>query len=313
MKIFSENAPFEKGLYTIIGVLFDQPRFKRKSYQSGKLPPLCHWFFDIFTSAKHRIRVELVEACNSQKTNLSKFAKSANGSVIVLQNCDLWDATDGVMEEKFHKITVYNPFGRLADDFLVGLASEIDFDESLSSNSSWCPWFDQFALKKFKQAIRLARYYGRTKKSLSKDFNCKDELQKAMKNHFVKDDSEERATTEYQPYIQPDSDDKKEVIIGVGADFYYDPQIKEEFMKIVITSPDSRKQTLQVLVPKLSHGILMQIELCIQQRRIFMINHVKKNGDIYSFDSAKKNAIVIFDDRANCDQKYEGFLKVRCS
>ena len=316
MKIFSENEDFKKDFYTILGVVVKQPTCKRKWHKTGQLYPLCHWFLELFISAKHSVRIELVEACESQKTKLSKFTESAIGSVVVIENCDMWSYNDGVMEEKIHRITFFNPSGKLAEDFLNGLTSKLDCDESLSSNTSWCPT-DQYTVKKFKQVIRLGQYFARTKKILTKDFKPKDNLQEAMKNHYVKDDIEDDAV-EYNPYIRPDNEDDKDVIIGVGADFYYDAERKEEFINIIITTPDSKKQnTLKVLVPRLNevsktnHAYLMQIEVAIQKRLILMINHVKKNGDIYEFDSGKKNAVIIYDAHGDVDKKYGMFLKVR--
>lgn len=312
MKIFSENKPFKKGCYILIGIVFDQPKAKRKWHKTSQLYPLCHWQMDVFTSAKHRVRVELVESCISQKTNLSKFVKSAAGCVVIMENCEMWDYKDGLMEEKIHRITFYNPCGKNAEDFLNGLTANIECDESLSSNSSWDPSVDEYALKKFKQAIRLGRYYARTKKVLSKDLKSKNELQKAMMNHFLEDDAEEDATPDYQPYITPDSDVGKDVIIGVGSVFYYDAESKREFIKIQITNAERKQRTLDVLLPKLKHDVMKNIEECVHKNLILMITNVRKNDEWYSFDSEKRNAVIFYDGHEDCDQKYGLFLKVRC-
>lgn len=316
MNIFCENKPFQKGFFTLIGIVFDQPKAKRKWHKTSQLYPLCHWQMDVFISAKHRVRVELVESCFSQKTNLSKFVKSAAGSVVIMENCEMWDYQDGLMDEKIHQITFYNPCGKKAEDFINGLTANIEFDESLSSNSSWDPSVDEYALKKFKQAIRLGRYYARTKNLLSKDLKSKNELQKAMKNHFLKDDAEddaeENATPDYQPYVTPDSDVGKYVIIGVGSAFYYDADIDKMFIKIQITNRERKQRTLVVLLPKLKHDVMKKIEECFHKNLILMITNVRKNDEWYSFDSEKRNAVIFYDGHEDCDQKYGLFLKVRC-
>ena len=80
MKIFSEEK-FSRDIYTIIGVNFKPPKFKRKSFETKNDFGSKIWYMDIFTSAKHRIEIEIVESCVSQKTNLNKVTSNSNGSV----------------------------------------------------------------------------------------------------------------------------------------------------------------------------------------------------------------------------------------
>ena len=81
MKIFSEQNKFERDIYTIIGVNFKPPTFKRKSLATDTDYGRTIWYVDIFTSAKHRVEVEILDSCISQKTNLNKVTSNNNGSV----------------------------------------------------------------------------------------------------------------------------------------------------------------------------------------------------------------------------------------
>lgn len=81
MKIFSDQNKFDRDIYTIIGVNFKPPTFKRKSLETETDHGRKIWYVDIFTSAQHRVEVEIVDSCFSQKTNLNKVTSNNNGSV----------------------------------------------------------------------------------------------------------------------------------------------------------------------------------------------------------------------------------------
>ena len=59
MKIFSEKNKFEKDLYTVIGVNFKEPIMKRKTYKTEKSFGECSFFLELFTSARHRMTIEV--------------------------------------------------------------------------------------------------------------------------------------------------------------------------------------------------------------------------------------------------------------
>ena len=91
---------------------------------------------------------------------------------MVLQNVEMWSENEGLMEDSYHEILFFNTVGNLADDFLSGQTNRLDFDDTLSCNSSF-DWFCDSGVKKLKQCVRLSRYYYRIKQGLSPSFKPK--------------------------------------------------------------------------------------------------------------------------------------------
>ena len=94
---------------------------------------------------------------------------------MVLKNVEMWSETDGLMEDSYHEILFFNTVGNLADNFLSGRTDRLDFDDTLSCNSSF-DWFCDSGVKKLKQCIRLSRYYNRIKRELSSTFKPKEKI-----------------------------------------------------------------------------------------------------------------------------------------
>ena len=311
MKIFTENEPFEKGYYTIVGVVFCEPRSKRKSYRTEKCPGIVHWQLDLFISAKHRINVELVESCTSQMTNLKKWGTNGNGAVAVLNAVEMWSEMDGLMDSLSHEIMIINPIGRIANAVLDGTWVGEFHDDSLSTNPCTeilnCP----IGMKKIKQAIRLARYYRRISAMISSKDEPQNCLEKAVFEHFRIDPPKlpKLDHSHIYNYVQPGQQNgKKQIVIGVGV------KCIDDCVNIMISGKnDDESEIVQVSIAKLGLDSRKTLEDAIGHRLIILVQEVTKVGQIFEFDEKRRNCLTIFDSTNlnETETKYSSYLAVR--
>ena len=308
MKLFNENDDFQAGKFTIMGVLFSQPKRKRKNYETEIIEGVSHWMLDIFVSAKHRVTIEIVESSRTQKTKLADWSSSANGTTIICRKVEMWSEFNGLMNSPSHEISVFNPIGLMVDNFLIGKTDKIPIDEYLSSNISWFPWNQpELAIKKFKQSIRLARYYRRIIKLDLKNFEPKKKMDEAIKNHFG---SNEDQTTEgekvYQPYHFAFSDDNtKDVILGIAVEFTND------LFNLYILSKDGLEhEEVQISVAKLEDEAKEKIKQAVDANLIVMVTHSGKMDSYFHINAQQRNVLIIYDQHCDFNRKYNEFLSV---
>lgn len=307
MKIFNENNIFKEDNYIVMGVLFSQPKRKRKNFETNRIEGVSHWFIDLFTSAKHRITLEIIESCKSQKTKLSDWGSNANGTVIICRDVHMWSDMNGLMDGLTHEISVFNPCGLTVDHFLVGVNREIPIDESFSSNNKWLPWTQpEIGMKKFKQTIRLARYYRRIINLDLSELKPKKKMDEAIKQHFGIENRTREAENEYQPYYLAFSDDiNKNLLLGIGVEF------TNELLNLQIISKDGLEQEeVQVSVANLQDEAKGKIREAVEANLIIMITHCGKTDAIFQINPKKRNVLIIFDQNIDHNTKYNQFLSV---
>ena len=293
-----------------MGVCFSQPKRKRKNYATVNIEGVSHWTLDIFTSAKHRISIEIIESCPTQKTKLGDWGSNANGAVIICHDVDMWSETNGLMDGLIHEIAVFNPCGPIVDNFLVGKNREIPIDKSFSSNVFWFPWNEvEIGLKKFKQSIRLARYYRRVIKLKLEEFEPKKKIDEAIKCHFgIKEERASKDQKVYQPYYFAFSDDvSKDILLGIGCEF------SNDFLNLKIISKDGEEyEEVQVSVANLQDDAKEKIRQAVDANLIIMVTHCGKSDSHFQINSRKRNVLIIFDQNIDYNKKYNQYLSV-CS
>ena len=308
MSIFTENMPFEKGFYTVIGINFSKPKFKRKSYKTKTSPEIIHWFLDVYISAKHRLNIELVQSCSSQTTNLKNCTTIANGGVIILHNVEIWSPTDALMDNSQYSISFLNPTGRLATDFLEGKRERIDFDDSLSTNPCTSIWGCKSTIKKIKQAVRLARYYSSIKKKLNAEFKPKNGLEKSIRDHFGPDIIGVETGIEY---VRPGFHDIfKKPLVGVLIDY------QEDFISVkIIDYTDSRLDIVKVDIEQLSQISKTNLKAAADQRLVLKIKQVEMRNGILKFNHEEIASVTLYDgeDAESTERKYAEYVTVSCT
>ena len=306
MKIFRENNEFQKGNYIVMGVCFSQPKRKRKNYATDNIEGVSHWTVNVFSSAKHRISIEIIESCKSQKTKLADWGSNANGTTIIFRDVNMWSETNGLMDGLTHEILVFNPCGPMVDHFLVGVNRKLQIDESFSSNVSWYPWAQPESTKKFKQSLRLARYYRKIRNLNLAEFKPQKKLDEAIKQHFGIEKRTCKGEKEYQPYYLAFSDDtNKDILLGIGVEF------TNELLNLQIISKDGKEhEEVQVSVANLQEEVKEKIREATEANLILMVTHCGKTDAVFQINPQKRNVLIIFDQNIDHRAKYNKFLSV---